>query len=328
MVHQFPHALRASIEEAALSGGRGSVVSVAAEDVSARYRRLESDMGNFQLQLRTEEEALAYMVARLPATYAANARVFEEVCSLMPEFSPANVLDVGAGPGTASFAASNFWDFSRLTLLEPNRYLREVGQKFLCPEIDAEILWADQFLGGDLSGVHDLVLASYVLNEIEDKKREGIIRSLWDACSGVLVIIETGTPLGFSVIEDVRRLARSFENCFIEGPCPQSGECPLSSVDGRWCHFSVRVERSKQHKNMKSGATLGYEDEKFSWVALSRFEVNRPEYRLIGSATGGKVRSLQVCDKNGEARTLEIAKSSDLYKRVKKLDWGDGFCDE
>lgn len=325
MAHQFPHALRAVIEEAAFKGGRNAVVSGAAQDVSGRYRRLGGDIGNSQLQLQTIDEALGYMVARLPATYAANARVFEEVRSLMPDFVPSTVLDVGAGPGTAGLAACSFWGFGRLTLVEPNRYLREVGQKFLCPEIDAEIFWEEKFWGSGLSGIHDLVVASYVLNEIEADKRKDIVMSLWDACSGVLVIVEAGTPLGFSVIEEVRQFARETDGCFIVGPCPQSGECPLSFVDGRWCHFSVRVERSKQHKAMKSGATLGYEDEKFSWVALSRSEIKRPDYRLIGSAAGTKVRSLQVCDSQGTARTLEIAKSSDLYKRVKKLDWGNGF---
>ncbi|HPQ50118.1 MAG: methyltransferase domain-containing protein [Alphaproteobacteria bacterium] len=326
MVQQFPHALRAKIEEAALEKSGVSSVVQSAGRVSERYRRLTEGEGNRYFQLRNEEEALAYLVARLPATFTANISVFGQIKTLMPCFFPATVLDVGAGPGTASYAASQIWDFSAATLLEPNSHLRSVGTEFIVPEMDADISWIESGVEKKFERKnYDLVLASYVLNELESHQWADVLRSLWDLCSGVLVIVETGTPFGFSVIERVRKLASGFSDCYLVGPCPQMQDCPLSKIDGRWCHFSVRVERSKLHKMMKSGAILGYEDEKFSWIAFSRNEVKRCDFRLLGRSSGSKVRQLQVCDKNGEARTLEVAKSSDLFKVTKKLDWGDGF---
>ena len=41
-----------------------------------------------------------------------------------------------------------------------------------------------------------------------------------------------------------------------------------------WCHFTQRLPRSRAHKQIK-GAELPFEDEKFSYVALTRAPVAR-----------------------------------------------------
>lgn len=52
-----------------------------------------------------ESQALTYALSRLPACYAAAARVFRELGVRQSAFKPASLLDVGAGPGTATWAA-------------------------------------------------------------------------------------------------------------------------------------------------------------------------------------------------------------------------------
>jgi hypothetical protein len=52
-----------------------------------------------------EEQALAYALARLPGCYAACSRIFIELAARLPGFAPKSLLDFGAGPGTASWAA-------------------------------------------------------------------------------------------------------------------------------------------------------------------------------------------------------------------------------
>jgi ribosomal protein RSM22 (predicted rRNA methylase) len=56
--------------------------------------------------IRTGTDALAYALARMPATYAAITASLNALCKIRPGFAPQNLLDVGAGPGTASWAAA------------------------------------------------------------------------------------------------------------------------------------------------------------------------------------------------------------------------------
>jgi hypothetical protein len=50
-------------------------------------------------------QTLAYAVARLPSCYAAAHRIFKELAVRYPGFEPKTLLDFGAGPGTATWAA-------------------------------------------------------------------------------------------------------------------------------------------------------------------------------------------------------------------------------
>eukprot|EP01035_Chromulina_nebulosa_P068120 gene68120-93326_t len=49
--------------------------------------------------IRGRDDALAYALARLPATYAACAEVFSETSRMVPGFAPTRLLDAGCGPG-------------------------------------------------------------------------------------------------------------------------------------------------------------------------------------------------------------------------------------
>ena len=52
-----------------------------------------------------EAETVGYAAARLPACYAVAWRVFDELELRLPDFQPKSLLDFGAGPGTAIWAA-------------------------------------------------------------------------------------------------------------------------------------------------------------------------------------------------------------------------------
>src|ERR1041385_4656881 len=54
----------------------------------------------------TEAHRAAYLAVRLPATYAALRRVFAEINVRAPQAEIASLLDLGAGPGTTLFAAT------------------------------------------------------------------------------------------------------------------------------------------------------------------------------------------------------------------------------
>lgn len=312
----IPADLREKIDN--LMAGTGlNAVRDAADAVSTRYRREGSfakDGAN--LQIRDGAEALAYVGTRLPATYGAA----EHVLGRLPDdFAPRTMLDVGAGPGTVALAALDHFDSLRqVTLIEPNAHLRGIG---------ASLVPNGTWINGDLATVDlpgkdfDLITAGYVLNELNARARAAVVDKLWAACSGMLVIIEPGTPEGSAVVQDVRDQLLE-KGGSIAAPCPQMGACPLHDAVKRWCHFSQRVERSKLHRSLKGGA-LGYEDEKFSYIAFSRTPVALPQGRVLGHVTGSKVMQVEMCDDNGDFGTAQIAKSDPRYKDIKHLDWGD-----
>src|SRR5882762_6454071 len=78
--------------------------------------------------IRTETDALAYALARMPATYAAVTASLNALREIRPDFAPNSLLDVGAGPGTASWAAAEtFSSLQDFVLLDANDALRALA---------------------------------------------------------------------------------------------------------------------------------------------------------------------------------------------------------
>src|SRR6266576_2317659 len=78
--------------------------------------------------IKSETDALAYAMARMPATYAAVVASLNALVEMRPDFAPTSLLDVGAGPGTASWAAAEaFASLKAFTLLDANDALRTLA---------------------------------------------------------------------------------------------------------------------------------------------------------------------------------------------------------
>src|ERR1700676_3655916 len=71
--------------------------------------------------ITSEADALAYALVRMPASYAAATASLNALREATPEFAPKNLLDVGAGPGTATWAAAEaFSSLQDFMLLDAN----------------------------------------------------------------------------------------------------------------------------------------------------------------------------------------------------------------
>ena len=78
--------------------------------------------------IRSETDALAYALARMPATYAAVAASLNALVEIRPDFAPNSLLDIGAGPGTATWAAAvAFPSLKDFALLDANTTLRALA---------------------------------------------------------------------------------------------------------------------------------------------------------------------------------------------------------
>ncbi|MGZ8695556.1 MAG: small ribosomal subunit Rsm22 family protein, partial [Gaiellaceae bacterium] len=219
---------------------------------------------------RTGAQVAAYLAYRAPATYAAAAAVFRRVAAQRPEWRPRSLLDVGAGPGVAAWAALEAWpSLESVTLVDVEPEMVATGRKLL-----PDASW----IQGDVStarGLADLALASYVLGEVENVAL--VAAQLWEQAADTIAFVEPGTPAGYRRILDARTAVLEAGG-FTIAPCPHDLACPLPPDD--WCHFGVRLARSKLHRRAK-GVELGYEDEKFSYAVLSREPVPKAAARII-----------------------------------------------
>lgn len=293
-----------------LEGVSRKELEVRASRISAAYRG-----GGTSAAVADRMDALAYLVTRFPATHAAAHAVLRRTEEASPQFSPASLLDVGAGPGTIALAAREIWPSpGEITLLEPNAIFRGM----------AEELWPDVTimpgaLGGTLTNA-DLVTAGYVLAEIDLAKIPQIARELWRAMNAMLILIEPGTPEGFARIR-VARQALIEEGAHVVAPCTHDKECPMSGGD--WCHFSQRLARSRDHMTVKS-ASVPFEDERYAYVAVSRAPVAHTQSRIIKPPIAGKPAiSFPLCDASGLHIKVVPRRDKEQYRIARKKDWGD-----
>jgi ribosomal protein RSM22 (predicted rRNA methylase) len=265
----------------------------------------------------------------MPATYAAVAASLNALGEIRPDFAPQSLLDAGAGPGTASWAAAEaFSSLTSFALLDDNPALRALALELARGSTRLGELSYDKGEARALlaqSEPADLVIASYVIGELDETARTGLAASLWSKTRDTLVIVEPGTPAGTQRILALRRQLIA-AGAHVAAPCPHDGPCPLAAPD--WCHFTQRLPRSRAHMQMK-GAEVPFEDEKFAYVALTRAPAAIHPARVLAQPVVGKAEiAAKLCTAEGvvNARIPHRVKAD--YARARRWRWGDAVMDE
>lgn len=212
-------------------------------------------------------EQAAYAQVRMPATAAAVAALVQMAGAALA--SARSLLDLGSGTGAGLWATMAILPhLAHLTAVERDPGLITIGRRLTergPPPLPTTTWIQADLTGADLWPSADLVLLSYAWGEIPVARRLTVLDRAWQ-CAGLgLVLIEPGTPAGFAVVQSARGHLLE-RGAVITAPCTHHAVCPLPSPDPRapgWCHFAVRLPRSRLHRHAKGGA-LGYEDEKFS----------------------------------------------------------------
>src|SRR5712671_195603 len=314
----LPAELKAALD-AKLGGFSRNDAAERAASISKNYRD-----GGGSGAIRSETDALAYALARMPATYAAVTASLNALCEIRPEFAPSTLLDIGAGPGTASWgAAEAFSSLQVFTLLDANDALRKlaldlVSESFRLREAVYERGEARNSL--IKAEAADLVVASYMIGEIGEAERAALAALMWEKTRDTLLVVEPGTPAGYGRIIALRgRLIAA--GAHVAAPCPHDGKCPLAPPD--WCHFTKRLQRSRAHKQVK-GAELPFEDEKFAYVALTRAPVAPRPARVLAPPVVSKVEvSAKLCTPDGLAWTRTPRRAKADYALARRWRWGD-----
>jgi len=113
---------------------------------------------------------------------------------------------------------------------------------------------------------------------------------------------------------------------YVAAPCPHDRRCPLTAPD--WCHFTQRLPRSRAHKQLKS-AELPYEDEKFSYVALTRTPVAQHPARVLAQPVVTKVEvTAKLCAPDGLVIAKVPRRARADYARGRRWRWGDAVMEE
>jgi ribosomal protein RSM22 (predicted rRNA methylase) len=171
----------------------------------------------------------------------------------------------------------------------------------------------------------DLVVASYVIAEMDDAERSALAGLMWTKTRHVLLVVEPGTPAGYARILALRaQLIAS--GAHLIAPCPHDSRCPLQAPD--WCHFTQRLPRLRAHKQIKA-AELPFEDEKFSYVALTRAPSARYPARVLAQPLVTKVEvTAKLCTPDGLAITKVPRRAKAEFAAARRWRWGDAVMEE
>ena len=320
-----PAALRRAID-AAVEGVGLRELRDAAVRLSAEYRAGDGAPAR-GASAWTDLDRLAYAAARMPATWRATAAVLRELRVRCPALPLRSLLDIGSGPGTTLWAAGTELDgLTRATLLEPDTRMAALARRLLAGSpLEAGVAtawWEAPAARLAAAEPHDLVVAGYVLAELDAAARRQVVEDAWEAAAGAVAIIEPGSSAGFHRILDARDwlIARGAR---IVAPCPHAAACPLPPGD--WCHFGVRLNRTSLQRRLKGGE-LAYEDEKYAYVLAVRAAGSPVKARVIRRPRPlpGRVR-LRLCGPEGvRDETVDRTRRAD-YRRARKVAWGDAW---
>jgi len=315
----FPQELTAALEAMA-AGQNQTALARDAQTISENYR-LRTGKGD--RLLTKESEAAAYAAARMPATFAA-AQAALSAALAASGLAPKTLVDCGAGTGAASWAADSLLELDSVTCLEREDAMRSVGSALM--RASGGVLAEAKWESCDLTAAQplpkaELVVEGYMLGELREDMRLPVAQRLWEAAEQMLLFIEPGTPQGFANLAAVRAHLAGL-GAHVAAPCPMgAADCPMRGED--WCHFAVRVQRTKLHKALKGG-DAPYEDEKYCYLALTREAPSAAcSARVLRHPmiAPGRI-TLTLCE-GGEKRIRAVTKKDPLWKRARKIDAGD-----
>jgi ribosomal protein RSM22 (predicted rRNA methylase) len=297
----------------------------AAERIHKKYT------GTSSQALEGLAEHVAYVACRMPATFAACFQTLVHVKQVIPSFTPTSILDIGCGPGTFLLSSSlAFPSLNKGLGLERSEDFCSISKTVLSAvpafaPLCTVIRW-DLAREAEVKGNYDLMTASYAIGELSVQAQERWLKVAKEQAK-VLIIVEPGTPEGWKCLMRCRDIVLSLGGSLL-APCPHAQPCPFWGSDA-WCHEAVRLQRSALHKKLKGGQ-LGYEDEKFSYLAVT-FDPSLPKIvppcRIVHAPRHRHGHThLVLCTHRGQLEpTIISRKYKELYRLTREAKWGDSL---
>lgn len=257
----------------------------------------------------------AYLGWFLPMNVASVATVLAEALPVAPSVAPLRVLDLGAGPLTASIAAQLAWsapvqvtavDASAAMLREGEAIATALGETLQRPLAGSPTLHAGNLRHGAFSRrwmkPHDVVFAAFTLNEwghIEGQPRQrsrgrtqaagGLVEwtlELAERCvapGGALVLVEPGTRQAARTVATLRDAFAADPRWRVTHPCTEADACPLAHpAASGWCHATRPWQPPALHLALAQAMRRKRDALKFSRLVVRRADDSGAPERPAG----------------------------------------------
>ena len=166
-----------------------------------KYNNKE-DISNGDNHINNEIDAKVYSVIRYPSTFKAFSDSLQYSLSHLDDIDITSVLDVGAGSAAASITCLyQLNHLNKIDLLEKEDVMIDIGE-YVLSKVDTKGVNIKyhkmDITKEDISSYkRDLVISSYVLNELEHKDILEVVDKMWESTNKALLVVEPGTPRGF-----------------------------------------------------------------------------------------------------------------------------------
>lgn len=290
------------------------------DDLSKRYR--STNISGFS----SKAEMVAYIQARFPATYSVVDYILKN--EIYKKESIVSLLDLGAGPGTATFAALQHFNLKNVTLIEQTpELLNAAGEVFISNFPNTAFSLACDSVHKAEFPKTDLVILSYLLTEMSEKQALALYAKSLKSTVQCNLVVLPGTPAAFSLLLTLRDYAISM-GASVLAPCSHMHNCPMLGQKNQWCHFKQRLNRSRTHQEIKKGS-MGYEDEPYCYLLVMPGKTTNAvlKDRVVNTPTKRSAHIyVDTCAASGTFKTHCVTKKDKLvYKIAKNLTWGDLF---
>lgn len=274
----------------------------------------------------------AYLALRFAATYAQIYGALSQLQTVMPEWKPKRILDIGTGPGTGIWAAHAIWPtIDTATGIDQIGYFLAVASEFQNNvENSPNVFWKkqpiDDWIIHSDTQAYDIILVANVLNELSYHTADRLVNTVSKSRASLVVFIEPGTEQGAALVHKYAQKLTE-ERTVI---APYVGGSVVSDKKAR-VYFSQRfhrpdnLRRIRQDMRDSSRMAADWEEAAYSYVAASNTPLSSVTWgRCIGPVkkhTGYLVFPVLTATGIQTARVLK--RNKDEYAKYLRVRWGD-----
>ncbi|XP_076764349.1 ribosome assembly protein METTL17, mitochondrial [Xylocopa sonorina] len=278
--------------------------------------------------------SLAYLVNRSIPEYSVLYKIFNEIVDRDKDFIPKTLFDYGSGTGTVMWAASQFWvdsikEYFCVDISADINKLSEFLIKEAKPQINSRYIFYRQFFPASPMPTYDIVVSAYSLLELPDQNsRFKTILKLWLKTERYLIIVEQGTRVGFTVINEARDFILNYQkkthNVHVFSPCPHDLQCPRYVTDETPCNFEV------SYQTLPIGEKSKYKQERYSYIVFKkdkRLENDCKWPRIVRPVLKRSKHVIcRMCTASGELKEHVFTtwkNGKNTYRCARCSKWGD-----